>query len=82
MAKKYEPNKVPMENKLDAHYPGKAHNEQYLNTKDSGSLGDGVMGHASKVMHVDPAPNYDINRVRYSPYNNCNTPSEAFNYDY
>lgn len=82
MKGKYSPNKVPMESKLDARYPGKAHNERYLNVQGEGSLGNGVMGHASRVMHVDPAPNYDINRVQYSDYENKNTPKEAFNYKF
>jgi len=82
MGRKYQPNKVPMEEKIDARYPGKAHNERYLNTQGAGSLGDGIMGHASKVMHVDPCPNYDINKVDYSDFQNKDTPAEAFNYKY
>jgi hypothetical protein len=82
MPKKYEPNKVPAESRIDARYPGKAHNERYLNTQDSGSLGNGVMGHASKVMDVDPCPNYDINKMDYSDYQYKDTPMEAFKYDF
>ncbi len=82
MPGKYQPNKVPKESKIDARYPGKAHNERYLNVKGSGSLGDGIMGHASKTMQVDPAPNYDINRVQYSDYQYKDTPMEAFKYDF
>lgn len=82
MAGKYRPDKVPMENKVDARYPGKASNERYLNVQGSGSLGKGVMGHASPVMHVDPCPNYDINRVNYSDYQKKDTPQEAFNYKF
>lgn len=82
MKGKYNPNKVSMENKLDAKYPSASHNERYLNTQGSGSLGNGVMGHASKVMRVDPCPNYDINKVQYSNYNKKDTPSEAFNYNF
>ena len=82
MPGKYTPNKVPKEEKIDARYPGKAANERYLNVKGAGTLGDGVMGHASKVMHVDPCPNYDGKRVQYSDYQYKDTPAEAFNYDF
>jgi len=82
MPGKYQPNKVPMESKVDARYPGKAHNERYLNVDKAGSLGDGVMGHASNVMHVNPAPNYDINKVQYSDYQYKDTPMEAFKYKF
>lgn len=71
-----------MESKLDARYPGKAHNERYLNTEKAGSLGDGIMGHASKTMQVNPAPNYDIGRVQYEKSSYKDTPMEAFKYDY
>lgn len=81
MPGKYDPNKVPKENKLDARYPGSASNERYMNVQ-SGSLGNGVMGQASKVMKVNPAPNYDIGRVQYSDYQYKGTPSEAFNYKF
>ncbi len=82
MPGKYRPDKVPMESKIDAKYPSSAHNERYLNVQGSGSMGNGVMGHASKVMHVNPAPNYDINRVNYSDYQYKGTPREAFDYKY
>lgn len=82
MSKRYEPNKVPMESRLDARYPGTAHNERYLNTQDAGTLGNGIMGHADKVMSVDPCPNYDIGKMKYSDFQNKGTPSEAFKYDF
>ena len=82
MPGKYNPNKVPMENKLDAKYPSSAHNERYLNVQGSGSKGNGVMGHASKVMTVNPTPNYDIKRVQYTDFQYKDTPSEAFDYKY
>ncbi len=82
MPGKYQPNKVPMEEQMDARYPGKAHNERYLNVSKAGSMGDGIMGHASQVMQVDPCPNYDINRVAYSDYQYKDTPAEAFNYKF
>lgn len=81
MAKKYMPNKVPMENKLDARYPSSAHNERYLNVQ-GGGMGNGVMGHASRVMEVNPMPNYDINRVNYLPFQEKDTPRQAFDYEY
>lgn len=71
-----------MESRVDARYPGTAHNEKYLNTQDSGSLGNGIMGHAGKVMQVDPCPNYDIGRMNYSGFQDRGTPSEAFKYDF
>lgn len=77
---KYNPNKVPMEESLNPKYP-KAHNERYMNM-ESGSLGNGIMGHASKVMHIDPMPDYDINRVRYTDLSYKDTPKEAFNYKF
>ena len=82
MPGKYSPNKVPMEAKIDARYPGSSHNERYLNVKGEGALGDGIMGHSGKVMSVDPCPNYDINRVDYSDYQYKDTPKEAFNYKF
>ncbi|HJU78111.1 MAG TPA: hypothetical protein VJ599_00920 [Nitrososphaeraceae archaeon] len=82
MPGKYQPNKVPMESKVDARYPGTAHNERYLNVSGSGTLGNGVMGHASKTMSVDPCPNYDIGRMKYSDYQYKDTPMEAFNYKF
>lgn len=80
MPKQYNPNKVPEEARLNPKYPT-AHNERYMNVQ-SGSLGNGVMGHASKVMHVDPCPDYDINRVQYQPSSYKDTPKEAFDYKY
>ena len=82
MPGKYEPNKVPKEARVDARYPGTSHNERYLNTQDAGSMGNGVMGHAHKVMQVDPCPNYDIGRMNYSDFQYKDTPSEAFKYDF
>jgi len=82
MPKPYHPNKVPMESKMDARYPGKAHNDRFLNVEKAGSLGNGVMGHASKPMQVNPAPNYDISRVRYEDSDYRGTPEQAFHYDY
>jgi hypothetical protein len=82
MPGQYNPNKVPKEEKLDARYPGKAHNERYLNVEGSGSMGSGVMGHASKVMQVNPMPNYDIKKVQYSDYQYKDTPKQAFDYEY
>jgi hypothetical protein len=75
-------NKVPKQEKLDARYPSSAHNERYLNTQEAGSMGDGIMGHASKVMFVDPAPDYDGHRLDALPYDYRGTPKEAFNYDF
>ena len=82
MPGKYSPNKVPKEEKLDAKYPGKSHNERYLNVEAGGSMGNGVMGHASKVMSVNPMPNYDIKKVQYSDYQYKDTPMQAFDYEY
>lgn len=82
MDKKYDPNKVPKESRIDARYPGTSHNERYLNTQDAGSMNGGVFGHADKVMQVDPCPNYDIGRMQYSPFQNRGTPMEAFKYDF
>ncbi len=82
MPGKYQPNKVPMEDKVDPKYPGKAYNERYLNVVAPGNLGNGIMGHASNVMQVNPAPNYDINKVNYSDYQYKDTPQEAFEYKY
>jgi hypothetical protein len=82
MPGKYTPNKVPKENKLDAKYPSSAHNERYLNVSGSGSMGNGVMGHASKVMSVNPCPNYDISKVQYSDMQKKDTPMQAFDYEY
>jgi hypothetical protein len=53
-----------------------------LNTQEAGSMGDGIMGHASKVMFVDPAPDYDGHRLDALPYDYRGTPKEAFNYDF
>lgn len=83
MPKQYNPNKVPEEARLNPKIPSasNANNERYMNMA-SGSLGNGVMGHASKVMHVDPMPDYDIKRVQYQPSSYRDTPKEAFDYKY
>ena len=75
-------NKVPEQEKLDARYPSKAMNERYLNVQEAGSMGDGIMGHASKPMYVDPCPDYDGKRVDALPYDYRGTPREAFEYDF
>lgn len=82
MPGKYDPNKVPKESRIDARYPGTSHNERYLNTQDAGSMNGGVFGHADKVMQVDPCPNYDIGKMKYSDYQYKDTPMEAFKYDF
>lgn len=82
MARKYRSDKMPMENRVDARYPSSAHNNRYMNVKGKDKSCMGCMGHASNVMQVNPCPNYDINRVNYSDYQNKNTPMQAFDYEY
>lgn len=48
----------------------------------SKKIGNGVMGHASKVYEINPIPNRDNSKIKEIKSYYSNTPSEAFNYDY